>query len=133
MKSESEVAQLCLTLSDPMDCSPPGSSILGILQARVLAWVVIAFSVRVSYFSQILGLGKEWAFVSHLSYFLLPIFSYAFMRDKGLPFSTKRIPGSGVIEVHLLSDSKGDKGFWKILSEDNLLACKPLACCIFQF
>ena len=36
VKSESEVAQSCLTLSDPMDCSPPGSSIHGIFQARVL-------------------------------------------------------------------------------------------------
>ena len=44
MKSESEVAQSCLTLSDPMDCSPPGSSIHGIFQARVLEWVAIAFS-----------------------------------------------------------------------------------------
>ena len=39
MKRQSEVAQLCLTLSDPMDCSPPGSSIHGIFQARVLAYV----------------------------------------------------------------------------------------------
>ena len=44
VKSESEVAQLCLTFSDPMDCSPPGSSIHGILQARVLKWGAIAFS-----------------------------------------------------------------------------------------
>ena len=36
VKSESEVAQLCLTLRDPMDCSPPGSSVFGILQARKL-------------------------------------------------------------------------------------------------
>ena len=42
VKSESEVAQLCLTLSDPMDCSPPGSSVHGIFQARVLQWVAIA-------------------------------------------------------------------------------------------
>ena len=41
---ESEVAQLCPTLCDPMDCSPPGSSIHGILQARVLEWVAISFS-----------------------------------------------------------------------------------------
>ena len=41
---ESEVAQSCPTLSDPMDCSLPGSSVHGILQARVLEWVVIAFS-----------------------------------------------------------------------------------------
>ena len=44
VKSESEVAQSCPTLSDPMDCSLPGSSIHGIFQARVLEWVAIAFS-----------------------------------------------------------------------------------------
>ena len=44
VKSESEVAQLCLTLSDRMDCSLPGSSIHGIFQARVLEWGAIAFS-----------------------------------------------------------------------------------------
>ena len=40
----SEVAQLCLTLHDPMDCGPPGSSIHGIFQARVLEWVAVSFS-----------------------------------------------------------------------------------------
>ena len=44
VKSESEVAQSCLTLSDPMDCSLPGSSTHGIFQARVLEWVAISFS-----------------------------------------------------------------------------------------
>ena len=44
VKSESEVAQSCLTLSGPVDCSPPGSSIHGIFQARVLEWGAIAFS-----------------------------------------------------------------------------------------
>ena len=43
-ESESEVAQSCLTLCNPMDFSPPGSSIHGILQARVLEWVAISFS-----------------------------------------------------------------------------------------
>ena len=43
-ESESEVAQWCPTLSDPMDCSPPGSSIHGIFQAKVLEWGAIAFS-----------------------------------------------------------------------------------------
>ena len=42
VKSESEVAQSCLTLCDPMDCSLPGSSVHGIFQARVLEWVAIA-------------------------------------------------------------------------------------------
>ena len=46
VKSESEVAQSCLTLSNPMDCSPPGSSIHGIFQARVLEWGAIAFSAH---------------------------------------------------------------------------------------
>ena len=44
VQSDSEVAQSYLTLSDPMDCSPPGSSIHGIFQARVLEWGAIAFS-----------------------------------------------------------------------------------------
>ena len=44
VKSESEVAQSCLTLSDPMDYSLPGLSIHGIFQARVLEWGAIAFS-----------------------------------------------------------------------------------------
>ena len=45
VKSESEVAQSCPTVSYPMDCSPPGSSVHGIFQARVLEWGAIAFSV----------------------------------------------------------------------------------------
>ena len=44
VKSESEVTQLCPTLCDSMDCSPPGSSIHGIFQARILEWDAIAFS-----------------------------------------------------------------------------------------
>ena len=47
VKSESEVAQSCLTLLDPMDCSPPGSSIHGIFQARVLEWGAIAFLLSI--------------------------------------------------------------------------------------
>ena len=43
-ESESEVDQLCLTLCDPMDGSLPGSSVHGILQARILEWVAISFS-----------------------------------------------------------------------------------------
>ena len=46
VKSESEVAQLCPTPSNPMDCSLPGSSVHGIFQARVLEWGAIAFSIH---------------------------------------------------------------------------------------
>ena len=54
VKSETEVIQSCLTLSDPMDCSLPGSSIHGILQARVLEWGAIAFSEKESQIELIL-------------------------------------------------------------------------------
>ena len=48
VKSQSEVTQSCLTLSDPMDCSLPGSSVHGIFQARVLEWGAIVFSYWVA-------------------------------------------------------------------------------------
>ena len=51
-KSESEVTQSCPTLSDPVDCSLPGSSVHGIFQARVLEWVATAFSHAVVIFHQ---------------------------------------------------------------------------------
>ena len=47
LKSESEVTELCPTLSDSMDCNPPGSSVHGIFQAGVLEWGAIAFSVKI--------------------------------------------------------------------------------------
>ena len=49
VKSESEVAQSCLTLSEPMDFSLPGSSVRGVFQARVLEWGAIAFSASSFY------------------------------------------------------------------------------------
>ena len=49
VKRESEVTQSCPTLRDPMDCSPPGSPVHGIFQARVLEWGAIAFSERQLY------------------------------------------------------------------------------------
>ena len=58
VKSESEVAQLCLTSSDSKDCSLPGSSVQGIFQARVLEWGTIAFSGEDSYFHR--KWGPEW-------------------------------------------------------------------------
>ena len=47
VQNESEVAQSCPTLQNPMDCSLPGSSVHGIFQARVLEWVAIAFSTEI--------------------------------------------------------------------------------------
>ena len=51
VKSESEVAQSCPTLRDPMDCSLPGSSVHGIFQARVLEWGAITLLGRTSFFA----------------------------------------------------------------------------------
>ena len=62
-ESESEVAQSCPTLCDPVDCSPPSSSVHGILQARVLEWVAISFSRG---FSQ----PRDQTYVSHIPYCL---------------------------------------------------------------
>ena len=53
MKSENEVAQSCPTLSDPLDCSLPGSSVHGIFQARVLEWGAIACSIYTVQFSSV--------------------------------------------------------------------------------
>ena len=56
VKSESEFAQSCLTLSNPMDCSLSGSSVHGIFQARVLEWGAIAFSEMLSYTNSIFSI-----------------------------------------------------------------------------
>ena len=63
VKGESEVVQSCPTLHDPMDCSPPGSSIRGIFQAKVLEWGAIAFS-RNSYKEMQLMAPKPFFFFS---------------------------------------------------------------------
>ena len=67
VKSESEVAQSCLTLSNPMDHSLPGSPVHGIFQARVLEWGAIAFSDKCVYYAKnklhgqsIIGLYVQW-------------------------------------------------------------------------
>ena len=59
-KEKMLVAQLCLTLCHPMDCSPPGSSVHGILQARILEWVAISFSGGSSQ-------SRDWTWVSSIA------------------------------------------------------------------
>ena len=58
VKSESEVAQSCPTLRDPMDCSPPVSSVHGIFQARILEWGAIAFSGPLG--ARLRQMNREW-------------------------------------------------------------------------
>ena len=68
----SEVAQLCLTLCDPMDCSPPGFSIHGIFQAWVLEWVATSFSRGSS-------LPRDWTQVSRVQHICMCIYMYICM------------------------------------------------------
>ena len=66
VESESEVTQSCLTLSDPMDCSLPGSSIHGIFHATVLEWGAIAFSTMEYYSMEYYSIIKKNTFESAL-------------------------------------------------------------------
>ena len=81
VKSESEVAQSCSTLRDPMDCSLPGSSVHGIFQARVLEWGAIAFSgnsiYSISYFRKVCMKDRDGLyFFINLKYLLLKNFIF---------------------------------------------------------
>ena len=89
VKSESEVAQSCPTLSNPMDCSLPGSSVHGIFQARVLEWGAIAFSEKTVY-----STSKTIAFLMFLKFFcftfqiiiFIHIYAYNIGEGNGTPF-----------------------------------------------
>ena len=86
VKSQSEVTQSYLTLSDPMDCSLPGSSIHGIFQARVLEWGAIAFSDQ-----WILIKSKNYMFIGHkkLVYaIVLPLYRLCDFSTKSVFFPT---------------------------------------------
>ena len=97
VKSESEVAQWCPTLSDPMDCSPPGSSVHGIFQARALEWGAIALSVFVCMLSQF---SRVQLFVTPWSVARQAPLSMGFSRQEywsGLPFpSPGDLPDPGI-------------------------------------
>ena len=89
VKSESEVAQSCPTLRDPMGCSLPGSSVHGIFQARVLEWGAIAFSNINLYISVYLNLSIHPSIVSiHLIYYVSSIYllsTYPFIYPSSYP------------------------------------------------
>ena len=72
VKSESEVAQSCPTLSNPTDCSLPGSSVHGIFQARVLEWVAIAFSVVNFYLYIKWNPNLTWLLMPHVLIQMVP-------------------------------------------------------------
>ena len=82
LKSESEVAQSCPTLQDPMDCSPSGSSIHGILQARVLEQGAIAFSAITHRFEISFTISRSRQKMDYQCLILKFCFVYSFLRIK---------------------------------------------------
>ena len=106
VKSQSEVAQSCLILSDPMDCSLSGSSVHGIFQARVLEWGAIAFSMCM--FSCVQLFATPWS-VAHQA----PL-SMGFFRQEywsGLQFPPGNLPGPGIEPTSPVSPSLGGRLF----------------------
>ena len=102
----SEVAQLCLTPSDPMDCSPPGSSAHGILQARILEWVAMPSS-RGSSHPEI----EPKSPTLQVSYFTIWATREAIMRNTGLDEAQveSRLPG----EISITSDMAMTPPLWQ--------------------
>ena len=92
VKSESEVTQSCLTPSDPMDCSLPGSSTHGILQARVLEWGAIAFSIALTRRTFV---GKEMSLLFNMLSRLVITF---LPRSKRLLIAWLKSPSSVIME-----------------------------------
>ena len=76
------VAQLCPTLCNPMDCDLPGSSVRGILQARILEWVVISFTRRCSQ-------PRDWTCISHISRQILFLLNHLGSLDHIIPLLKK--------------------------------------------
>ena len=90
---ESELAQSCLTPSDPMDCSLPGSCVHGSFQARVLDWVASAFSMKRALFFPIVlfsSVSLHWsprkAFLSLLAILWNSAFRWVYLSFSPLPF-----------------------------------------------
>ena len=95
VKSESEVAQLCLTLRDLMDCSLPGPSVHGIFQARVLEWDAMSFSNKKVYLSYLLSLksvlklswgNKKFRPKGRLKFINIELAVYYFLKIKRFKF-----------------------------------------------
>ena len=106
VKSESEVAQSCPTLSDPMDCSLPASSIHRIFQARVLEWGAIVFSILTTYFLAYLiiiltsdYLCKERSQV--IFFLLLPIFCKVRIFCKQVVLFLETIKPIFIVKLHI--------------------------------
>ena len=107
------VTQLCLTFWDSMDCSPPGSSVHGNLQVRILEWVAIPFSGRSSW-------PRDWTWVSCIAGEFFNIwapFRALPSEAQGKPFWTKTMWWSQQMQKkHLINSTTGSGMFMMILS-----------------
>ena len=102
VKSKSEVAQSCPTLSDPMDCGLPGSSVHGIFQARVLEWVASAFSKLLSYQTKTTGF-LSIPFISFFFFFAIhQVFCSVIISPCFFPVLRETMANSML--VHLISE-----------------------------
>ena len=124
VKSESEVAQSCPTLHNPMDCSPPGSSIHGIFQARVLEWGVIAFSdyqlqshLYYIYSSTILGVN----FLCYHSYSFC-LFLHMSWTSEVVLVVKNLLANAGDIEIHVQSLGQENPLHEGLTSHSSILA-----------
>ena len=134
VKGEGEVAQSCLTLSDPMDCSPPGSSVHGIFQARVLEWGATAFSVQgLRYLSVCCCFSRSF---SHVWLFANPWIvarqaplSMEFPRQeywRGLPFfSPGDLPNPQIKPMSPALAPHSSTLAWRIPWTESLVGCIP--------
>ena len=104
VKSENEVAQSCPTLSYPMDCSLPGSSVHGIFQAKVLEWGAIAFSVMIAIFSYIFNHKIKYRWDLYLIIKLNFMISWRPSREDKT-FATRKIPHMEKVRITGLSHS----------------------------
>ena len=113
VKSESEVTQFCLTPSDPMDCSLPGSSVHGIFQAGVLEWVAISFTrdtverhIKKSAFGE---LRFRWviSFISYCKFlrevlWLFPLYRWRNWSSEGSNINTIELSAAAKIETQVV-------------------------------
>ena len=111
VESESEVTQLCPTLSNPMDCSPPGSSVHGIFQARVLEWVAISSSVVSNSLRPVdcspPGSSVHGAFQARI----LEWVAISFSKGSSLPRDRTRTP---TLQTDTLTSEPPGKPTWKV-------------------
>ena len=131
VKSESEAAQSCLTLSDPMDCSLPGSSFRGIFQARVLEWGAIALYAKFlspvikrqfSLLGQLFSFWRMYTTLSHMQYrdnsYLLNFLTFTHLLSMSLSSVASLILGTCRYSINILLESDWNSWYTLVIHTD---------------